>query len=381
MDKILIIDHSQQDIDILSQYLQNNEYTVYCTSLAETSLRRAKILKPSLIILDLHMPTISGFDICKMLKNDSDTKDIMILMMSNDSSREDRKRGFAVGVDEFLEKPIDNDLLLVKIKSLIRLRHLDEKLKFKYLELEEKNKQIELQLELARQIQTSLIYNGNNNVCGVDVTSKYLPALYIGGDIFDIYKLNEDAVCIFLADVSGHGISAALITSMIKMLFVKTFAEFPRPDNLFEKMNDEFNKILPDSDVFACAFSAYIDLKHKRITYSNSGLPFPVFFSKSEEAIYDLAIEGVPLGMLENSTYEYKTINFSEGDLMLFYTDGLPDCFHKNTPDKFTEELKEIIYDYKDEDGDIILEEIIEHFYDVKGKQAHDDVSVILCKM
>lgn len=386
MDKLLIVDDMQQNIELMSAYITNSGFEVSSATNGTSAITKAKIIKPSLIILDLIMPEVSGYDICKKLKSDPETSNILILIVTALDSKETRTRAFELGADDFLSKPFDKGTLISKVKGLLRLRHLSDELDQQYAQLKEKNAQLDLQLKMARQVQQALIKEYKLSINDINLTSRYMPALDIGGDLYDVIHLSKNSICIFMSDVSGHGISAALLTSMIKMMFENTVAEYPKPDLLLEKMNEAFCSIFRNSgtDVYACAFYAYIDTNAKRISFSNAGHALPVFVDSSENTAEELVITGIPLGLMENTVYEFKTLNYEKNDLILFYTDGLSDSYYKNSPDDFLNQLKFLLLDMKTEcSSDAILNSIIEHFYNSneEAKYENDDVSLILCEM
>lgn len=386
MNRVLIVDDMQQNLELMSSYLKNSGLEVYTASSGASALKKARILKPFLIILDLIMPEISGYDVCKTLKGDPQTDDILILIVTALDSKESRKRAFALGADDFLPKPFDKGTFLSKLKGLFRLKNLNDELEKQYSQLKEKNMQLELQMKMARQIQQAMIEEYKLTVNHISITSRYMPAFDVGGDLYDVIKPNDQSVCIFIADVSGHGVSAALLTAMLKLMFKNTVETTPKPDFLLKSMNEQFCSVFSKnkSGVYACAFYAYIDTKEKRITYSNAGHALPIFVDASENSAYEIAIGGIPLGLMDDSTYECQSITYEDGDFVLFLTDGLGDSFYKDSPEDFVRMLKELLLGMVEGyEPDEILDEVIEHFYDQdeETKYENDDVSLILCHM
>ncbi|NLK21782.1 MAG: SpoIIE family protein phosphatase [Epulopiscium sp.] len=385
MDTILVVDDIEQNVELISRYLINSGYNVITANNGASAIKKAQMLHPDLIILDIMMPGISGYDVCKTLKNDEDTKYISILVVTALDSKETRVRALGVGADDFITKSFDKLTLLSKVKSLLRIKHLSDQLKKQYSELQEKNNITDYQLKMARQIQRALIQEANFSVNDVKFTSKYMPALDIGGDLYDIIKLDEDSVGVFIADVSGHGISAALLTSMIKMLFRSLIPSYPEPNNLLSQMNNEFSNVFINkiNDVYASAFYAKIDTKAKKIYYSNAGQSLPLFVKSSTHTVEELAINGLPIGLMDDASYGLKSASFEEGDFILFYTDGLSDCLYKNSPEEFTQKLKELLLEYKEQPSEEIIDSILGQFYNSNksSKYENDDVSIIICKI
>ena len=385
MKKILIVDNIEENLKIMSTYFAESGYEILTAKTSSAAIRTARFIKPHLIILELNMPEISGYEICKTLKNDNETKDIIILAVTARDSKEAKSHAFYVGADDYMVKPFYGTALMNKVKSLFRVMDLTDELEKQYGAVKEKNMQLELQLKMARQIQQALVTKYNDVINGISFNSKYMPALDIGGDYYEIYKINDSIICVFMADVSGHGISAALLTSMIKIMFKKYITEKLPPNTLLEYMNNEFCSIFSDSDinVYTCAFIAYIDTKNRIITCSNAGHALPLFIDNKTLNIEEIDISGTPLGMIDKMTYNQKIFPYNINDIIEFYTDGLSDSFYKDAPEDFLYHIKEIIKVMKDEPSEDILNTIIEQMYnfDESAKYQNDDVSIILCKL
>lgn len=385
MDKILVVDDIEQNVELISRYLINAGYTVITANNGSMAIKKAKMLHPDLIILDIMMPQVSGYDVCKILKSNEDTKYISILIVTALDSKDTKVRALEVGADDFITKSFDKLALLSKVKSLLRIKHLSDQLKKQYSELQEKNTIMDYQLKMAKQIQQSLIQESNFSVNDVKFTSRYMPALDVGGDLYDIIKLDEDSVGVFIADVSGHGISAALLTSMVKMLFRNLVASHPEPDKLLSQMNNEFSNVFAHkiTDVYASAFYAKIDTKKKTIYYSNAGQSLPLFVKSCNHTVEELDINGLPIGLMEDASYDLKSTVIEKGDILFFYTDGLCDSLYKDNPEEFIQKLKDLLLDYKNQPSEEIIESALNQFYnlDESSKYENDDVSIIICKI
>lgn len=389
MDKILVIDDIQQNVELMVTYLRNADYDVITANDGISGIKKAKTFKPDLIVLDLIMPKMSGFDVCKTLREDEETKDIIILIVTAMPSKESRNRSFRVGADEYMEKNFDKGMFLAKIKSLLRVKSLSDKLKENYAVLEEQNKQFEMQLEMARHVQSALVGEIDFSFENISFISKYIPAQEVSGDLYDVINLNSSNIAVFLADVSGHGVSAALLTSMIKIMFRNVINVRKGPDQLLEELNEQFCKIFEGSSVmiYACAFYAVFNLKEKRVRYSSAGAVPPVFLDASERTVQELAVRGRPLGMMSDSHYSVGEVAYDTGDLLLFQTDGLGDSLYKGETEVFSQKLAELLLDLTDKEnpvrGQAIIDHVLNQFYNMKesAKYENDDISLILCEI
>jgi two-component system, OmpR family, alkaline phosphatase synthesis response regulator PhoP len=121
--RVLIADDNPQGAELLEAYLSDTQYELRIASDGEQTLKEVAAWKPDLILLDIMMPRISGFEVCKQLRADPATRDIAILMITALDQPADIDRAVEVGTDEFVSKPINKHDLLLRVRSLLRSRH------------------------------------------------------------------------------------------------------------------------------------------------------------------------------------------------------------------------------------------------------------------
>ncbi len=388
MDKILIADGNEKTVDLIGKLLSDSNFETYTANSGKVALAKIEMIKPDLIIIDTDFSDMSGFDICKKLKSNAETKYIPVLMLIAVETKDILLRCVYSGIDDYISKIFDGTIFLAKIKSLLRVKHLSDRLQTQYEELKEKNELIEFQLKTARQVQRSIIRKIDMTINGTKILSKYLPALEVGGDFYSVTELDDNLIGLAIGDVSGHGISAALLTATMSMMFDTTVSNYHSPNSLLKEMNNQFYRIFKHTgnEMYVCMFYAIIDTANYTISYSNAGQVYPVFVDNKNNSVYELEIGGIPIGLMNDSSYEIKEMEYSPGDYLLFHTDGLSDFFYKEEPDKFSEKIKICLktntQKYGDSLGDII-KSILDEFYDYneKNKFEKDDISIILCKL
>lgn len=388
MDKLLLVDQNEKNIDLISQFLSTSDYGLYTASTGKIAIAKIKMLKPDLIIIDSDLPDISGFDVCKTIKSDPETKYCLVLLMISVETKDSILRSLHSGSDDYIIKNFDSTILLSKVKSLLRIKHLSDRITTQYSELKEKNELINLQLKTARKVQQSIIREIDARINKTHIISKYLPAIEIGGDFFDAKRLDNSHIGIILGDVSGHGISSALLTSMLGMMFNTLVYNYTNPDELLMAMNSQFYNIFEGSDnqMFACVFYAIIDVSKNTILYSNAGQSFPMYLKSSNSTARELQLGGIPIGVMDNTTYENALLSYESGDYLFLHTDGLSDLFYKDNPEEFTKKLKETLIKATETHPEAlpeIIDSVLDQFYDVNlpNKYETDDVSIILCKL
>ncbi|MDR1001265.1 MAG: fused response regulator/phosphatase [Clostridiales bacterium] len=387
MDKILIVDPVTASSDLIRQCLANRDYEIYTAESGLNALAKVSLFLPDLVMLNAELPDISAYDVCKRIKENSKTEYTLILFMSSLDTRDSRVRAVQVGADDYMEKNFDAYLLMSKVNSLLRVKHLSDQLKKKFEELEEKNHILDLQLKMGKQVQQALMPDIDLTFKNIRFISNYLPAMDIGGDFYDVIPLSDTRIAVAMGDISGHGISAALLTAML-LLMIRTFApHYQRPDKFMFYLNQALNKIFENGvrELYVCLFFAVIDTVEKKIIYSNAGQALPVL-ARGEDQAFFLDSAGLPIGMMPDAAYEVHSLDFDEGDMVVFITDGIQDIFYKDNPEEFAQKFKEVALDAKGlDDPKEIIEMILNAFYNYNAQDSEkfemDDVSLILCKM
>ncbi len=194
-------------------------------------------------------------------------------------------------------------------------------------ELQTKNDYIKRDLNMARRVQLAILSNIVSNHSRMNIYGKSHPAVNVGGDLYDIVKIDEGQVGIFIADVSGHGVASALVMVYLKDLFKRVYKEHNSPKDLLHKLNSEFVSFFDrdkEMQLYVTGFYIILDFNKKILTYSSAGHPYPCIFKENNQ-MHRLNLPGFPLGVLEHSDYEEKQIEISNNDRLFLFTDGLED--------------------------------------------------------
>jgi sigma-B regulation protein RsbU (phosphoserine phosphatase) len=201
------------------------------------------------------------------------------------------------------------------------------KLTIALAEMEEMNEIIQAQnakmineLEMAGRLQKSLLPDTFENINGVSFSCKYIPSIHIGGDLYDVMDLGNGQTGFIIADVSGHGVAAALISSMFKMSFHALASTVASPKILMHMLNGELKPVLNED--YITAFYMLVDRHAKTVTYTNAGHPTPLLFKRRTCDILELDTDGFFLGSFADGGYDEKTeCTIEQGDALLVYTD------------------------------------------------------------
>ena len=339
---ILVVDDEPRNIKILQIQLQTRGYSVRTACDGEEALESIKEDAPDLILLDINMPKIDGFEVVKRVRADKHTEFIPIIMITAlRDTQENRIKAVEAGADDFIEKPFSSFEVLARIKSLLRIKRYHDT-------LEEYNARLESELQMARNVQEILIpKNGLQKIGAFETASHCSPALAVGGDFYDLWKINENRMGFLISDVMGHGASAALVTVFIKTILSEHRDELDdNPADIIKLLNTRFNDMISSHlFMFATAFCGVIDLSKKEMVCANAGHPFPFLQSNSHSSctLITNGHSGNGLGINPESEYENCHYTFETSSRMFLYTDGAYEVKNSKGEEYTVEQLKEVV--------------------------------------
>jgi sigma-B regulation protein RsbU (phosphoserine phosphatase) len=309
-------------------YLKRSGYQVIQAEDGQDALIEMTKVRPDLVLADLALPDISGDQLCKMLKGDPETKEIYFILMTpvNDSADIDITiDALSIGADDTIDKPLRSQELLARVDSAFRTIGMQKEIKQQNLELTAYREKVQRDLELAASLQTSLLPE-IGAVSSYQYTHRYQPVGGISGDIYAITALPYGGVALMIADVSGHGVTAALISAIVKTSFENHIRSRGGPLNWAQCMNrDLMRKTLEEQ--FATAFLALLDPMEGTLTYVCAGhepaICIPTDDSGKTQSPVVLQSSSGPLGVDESMSFSEHTIAFAPKGRLILYTDGL----------------------------------------------------------
>jgi serine phosphatase RsbU (regulator of sigma subunit) len=333
--KILVIDDSKLSRAHVRDTLLRTNMDMQITECenGQLGLDEFKKHKYDLILVDIVMPVMDGLTFLSHIKNDKSNFVPIILMTGNeDLDSKIKIVGLNVGADDFLQKPINEKELIARVHSLLRLKKTHD-------QLYEKNELIKKEMESARKVQQFIIPEDFSFISYPQVSATYLPMEDIGGDFYDCYQLENGNIGFLIADVTGHGIPAALVVTMSKMIFSIYAPRYSSAKQLLTRVNSEVFKLLLDYQ-YISAFYAIYDPKKKILRYSNAGHCLPLLYKKTTNKIKSLDTEqGFFVGMMEESFYMEKAVKIEKGDRLIMYTDGITEIQGKDKSEFGIEKL------------------------------------------
>ncbi|NEZ54935.1 response regulator [Leptolyngbyaceae cyanobacterium CCMR0081] len=336
MADILVIDDDPIIRRILQRMLQSQGYRVAIAETAADGLEQALVITPPVILCDWRLPgSIDGLEICRRLKEHPDLSMSSFLLITAHAETASRVEALEAGADDLLMKPIDMAELKARVKSGMRLCQLTRDLK-------EQKQYLENELAEAASYVQSLLPRDTDQP-PVKIQTRFLPSQQLGGDCFDFYWLDPDYLVIYLLDVSGHGLGAALLsTSVLNVLRSQSLpgTNFYRPDKVLESLNNMFQMTAQNEKYFTIWYGVY-NRVNRQLMYASAGHPPAVLLSPPPPPnttdvtangngggapmaeTMRLRTPGMPIGMMPGTTYTWKRCSIPDNSYLYIFSDGV----------------------------------------------------------
>jgi sigma-B regulation protein RsbU (phosphoserine phosphatase) len=318
-DEILIVDDTPANLRLLSQMLGSQGYRVRAVTSGARALESARAAPPNLILLDIRMPEMSGYEVCDQLKADDRTRDVPVIFISALDDLQDKVRAFKSGGVDYITKPFQLEEVLVRVQTHLSLRRLQA-------QLQEANRRFESELTLAGQIQASFLPRELPHLPGWELAARLVPARQTSGDFYDVISLPGGLTGLLVADVVDKGVGAALFMALCSSLLRTYVSSFPeQPARAFIEVN---RRILTDTDAgqFVTVFLGVLDPARGSVVYANSGQCPALLLRSGSGDVSPLIRTGPPLGAFEEVTWSQETVRLAPGDMLVFYTDGVTEA-------------------------------------------------------
>ncbi len=245
--------------------------------------------------------------------------------------------------------------------------------------IEDQHKKLITDLQKASEFQKSLLPETLPEFEELRFAALYVPSSQLGGDFYDIMNINDRYAAVVIADASGHGVAAAMLSAMFKMTLHKYSHEILNPARVLQKMNKDFCSVLQTGEFFS-AFLAVLDRQKNLLRYANAGHPRPLLFDFKSGEIQELDTNGFLLGILDLADgFEQKEIQLNGQARLFLYTDGLNEAANKAEEQFGVERLKQLVKENANMEGQKLILKTKESLHRYTGsKEFEDDVTILI---
>ncbi len=324
-EKVLIVDDNIDNRRLLALTLKKSGYELAEAVDGQEALVRTREFWPDLILLDIVMPELDGYQVCAALKSDPATADIPVIFLSGKTETQDKIKGLEIGGVDYITKPFDRGEVLARVRTQLKLRSLMK-------EILDKQKRLDEDLRAAAAIQACLLPQKPPELERLALAWKFVPCDLTGGDIFNVLRLDEEHLAFYMVDVSGHGVPAAMVTVSVsqmlqphggcvkKKIEAPPYYEIASPRQVMEELDREypferFNK-------YFTVVYLVVNLSQGYLVYSNAGHPEPLLLH-GDGRVDLLDKGGTIIGLDGLVPFEEEKIQLQPGDKVFLLTDGL----------------------------------------------------------
>jgi sigma-B regulation protein RsbU (phosphoserine phosphatase) len=314
--RILIVEDVPANVDVLVQALRG-DYQLSVAIDGAAGLRTAEKLLPDLVLLDIIMPGIDGYEVCRRLRASPRTREIPVMFLSSLEEVQDKTKGFEVGGNDYLVKPFAILEVKARVRSLLRAKAYVDGVKEK----------IAHELRIAREIQMGILPPDVSAVTqgtGLEAHAILHPAQEVGGDLYEALPMPDGNLVAVMGDVSGKGIPAALFMAVTTTLVRAIAAEVRRPEEILSRVNDALASHNPHT-MFVTLLCAVYDARTGRLDYASAGHP-PAVLIRNGTAEFLPLKPGMIAGIMTGLSAPCQSVQLQPEDQVVFYTDGVTEA-------------------------------------------------------
>ncbi len=364
--KILAVDDEPINLQVIQNHFYTKEYELVK---ALNGIEAVKIIKegffPDLMLLDVMMPKVSGYDVCKAVRKQYSLYELPVLMLTAKNQVHDIVEGFNSGANDYLMKPFDRKELLARVETLITMKNAVASQSFAVM--------VSQELKIAKNIQKSILPNRMPENKNWKVAVKYQPMQSIGGDFFDFCRDEEGGLGVIVADVSGHGVPAALISAMLKVAFSSAREYVRDPVEMLHRIFFSLQDKLGGNFITISYF--YISPDAKSMIHANAGHPAILIHRKGSNDFLVSRPKGCLLGGLSKTLkFETSETKIQPNDRIIFYTDGVTESRNPSGVMIDEEGLRKFMQNHSDMSLELVPETLEKHILNwIERKEFEDD--------
>lgn len=395
--RVLLVDDSRVQRKILSASLRRWGYEVLEAGSATEALALCNRITVDVVVSDWMMPGMSGLEFCSAFRALNRESYGYFILLTSKSDKGEIARGLDAGADDFLAKPVNANELRARITAGERILRMEQELREKnrlvtstLAEIQTLYDSLNRDLIEAQKLQQSLIRERYHSFGNAEVSLLLRPSGHVGGDLVGFFSINHKRVGLFSIDVSGHGVTSALMTARLAGFLSSSSPErniaLYEEDGIFHArpphdVAAHLNRLLMEeieTETYFTLLYADVNLATGRVAMVQAGHPHPVV-QRANGAVEYLGGGGLPIGLLADATYESFEMQLSPGDRLFLMSDGFTECADLAGNELGEEGLTRLLQNNASMRAEAFLEAMVWDLQTYAGEQDfHDDVSGVL---
>jgi phosphoserine phosphatase RsbU/P len=317
--RILIVDDVKSNVDILVEALRD-EYKLGVALDGTAALRSVEKSPPDLVLLDIVMPGLDGYEVCQQLRAQESTREVPVIFLSSLEDVKNKAHGFEVGGNDYLTKPFEVLEIKARVRSLLKAKAYADAVR----------EAMARDLRIAREIQMGFLPASPADVTrgtGLDVHAVMEPASQVGGDLYEVLRVSDQRVVVALGDVSGKGIPAALFMAVAVTVLRTLARQIAEPDEILSRLNDELAAQNPRG-MFVTLQCLVFDLEQRRVSCAGAGHHQLAVVSPGRPPRLACPSSGRPAALSPSNPVERETLSLTPGDTFVLFSDGVSEAMN-----------------------------------------------------
>lgn len=320
--RVLVVDDGPSNRALLANYLKLAGFSrITFAADGFEALELVDSFDPDIVVLDVAMPKMDGFEVCRRIRSDPQRSRLPVLIQTAFGGPKERQQAFEAGATDFVTKPIHRGELIARVRL-----HLENRILIR--NLQQYHDRIDKELSLARSMQLGILPTKGalarlSDETGVDIAEHFVSSSELGGDFWGAHALEGGRIAVYAVDFSGHGVTAALNTFRLHTLMLGAGVNDNRPPaELLKDLARQLRALLPRGQ-FATMFYGVIDPAANLLSYAAAAAPPPLLMERAGAPAQKLESAGLPLGMVSDADYVARTASFPPGATLFLYSDAL----------------------------------------------------------
>ncbi len=349
--RLLVVDDNPDNLDMLSRRLRRCGFEVAVADHGRLALEHAAREAFDLVVLDIMMPDIDGLQVLEQLRRTHSVADLPVIMATAKDASDDVVKALELGANDYVTKPLDFPVLLARVRTQLALRNATRA-------LESANQRMKRDLDAGAKVQRALIPSAAPAIPGIECAWLYEPCSELGGDTLDLFALEDGKLGLYLLDVSGHGVPAALLSVTLSRVLSPRGAGLMLHDGngvaesagtaapvrnghapalppaiVAGRLNQRF-PMDPATRQYFTILYAILDVAGRELRYVAAGHPGPIHLRAGHPAT-SFDSTGLAIGWLPDTPFAEQTLPTAPGDRFYFYSDGVVEA--QSAADEFFE--------------------------------------------
>jgi sigma-B regulation protein RsbU (phosphoserine phosphatase) len=375
---VLAVDDTPENLDVVKGIL-STDYIVKAATSGPMALKIAEKQPPDLILLDIMMPEMDGYEVCRRLKDNEPTKDVPVIFLTAMDQTTDEAQGFELGAADYMTKPVNPPILKARVATHLALKSSMDQLQSAFDIITKHKERMQQELNVGRDIQMSMLpvdFPPFPERTEFSIHALLQPAREVGGDFYDFFFVSDDEICLVLGDVSGKGVPAALFMAVTKTMIKTQAADDSSPASIVTRVNEELSSDNP-ACMFVTLFVAIVNVRSGELRFTNAGHNPPYILRHDGKLDCLDQRHGPIIGAVEGVAFREDQVEIGEQDTLLLFTDGVTEAMDTSNRLYSEARLEEFLKKSDNEPDQLTgaILDTVEQF--ATGAEQADDITIL----